>query len=66
MKPVRLVLNSSQKGSLEQKKAKEVEINYFKRRFFGTKVETAEDNTIVIFTYTTSDPEWVTLEFISL
>jgi len=59
VKPVRLILNSSQKGSPEQKKAKEVEINYFKRRFPETKVETSEDKTVVTFTYTTSDPEWV-------
>ena len=63
VKPVKLILNSSQKGSLEQKKAKEVEINYFKRRFPDTKIETSEDKTVVTFTYTTSDPEWVSLLF---
>jgi hypothetical protein len=59
-KTVRIFLKADQIGTDEQKKAREVEILYFKRRFGGTVVNTLEDGkTVVTFTYRVSNPEWV-------
>uniref|UniRef100_A0AC34G0F3 Uncharacterized protein n=1 Tax=Panagrolaimus sp. ES5 TaxID=591445 RepID=A0AC34G0F3_9BILA len=59
-KPVKILLKSDQTGSEEQKKAREVDILYFKRRFPKTLVKSLEDDkTVITFVYTVSNPEWV-------